>query len=60
MLENRALLHVADDLEKYGIASETEVFEVEQDDFSVLETLWLKLAEGPLFPSTVLYSYASF
>ena len=39
---NMGMLPVADVLEKYGIGSETEVSELDQHDFSVLEALGLK------------------
>jgi hypothetical protein len=42
LLLKHGLLPVADILQKYGIASVIDVSELEQDDFSVLETLGLK------------------
>ena len=42
MFENKGLLQAADILEKCGIASETDVSELEPDDFSKLECRRLK------------------
>ena len=39
MLENKGLLQVADILEKYGIVSQTDLSELDQDIFSELESL---------------------
>ena len=42
LLHKHGLLPVADILEKYGVASDIDVSELKQDDFSELEALGLK------------------
>jgi hypothetical protein len=39
LLEHHGLLHAADILENYGICSETDVWELDENDFSKLESL---------------------